>query len=135
MVLPERADLLDQRIGDLAQVSGIAGEGPVLIDVLGIPGAGGDVPFPTIAAENVLARPRGPAARCRPERRPGRLPAGLQLGDHIVDERQLAFRQVGGLRCPVVHLHIDVIVVIGRPGRPIAVIPQPLQVGGQAARS
>ena len=133
VVLPEGADLLDQRIGDLAQVGGIAGEGPVLVEVLGVPGAGRDVPFPAVAAEDVLAGARGPAARGRPERRPGRPPAGFELGDHVVDQRQLALREVGGLGRPVVHLQVDVVVVVAGPGRPVAVIPQPLQVGGQAA--
>ncbi len=75
---------------------------------------------------------RDPAARA--VHRPCGACAGLgDLADHL-DERRDAFGEVGRMRRPIVHLGIDVDRVFGAPGRLQALVPQPLQRRGLAAR-
>ena len=66
---------------------------------------------------------------------PGRACTGLHQRAHEVEQRLLAFGQVGGTSRPVVHLDVDVVVIVNAP-RPVhVVVPQALQVGGQIART
>ena len=134
MVFPVFADFLDDGIGGLGQVIVVLGERPVLEDMLGIPGAGRDVPFPAIAAKDVLAGAGGPAAGLFAEGLAGGDAAGFLGGDDEIDQRHVAFGEVGRFGTPVVHLDIDVVVVVAGPGWRVAVVPQALQVGRQAAR-
>ena len=73
MVLPVLADFLDHRIALFPQEPLVLGEGEMFGHVLGVPGAGRDVPFPAVAAENALAGAGGPAPRLATE--------GLPRGD------------------------------------------------------
>ena len=67
MVLPVLADLLDHRIALFPQEPLVLREGVVFGHVVGVPGAGGDVPLPAVAAENALAGAGGPAAGLSPK--------------------------------------------------------------------
>src|SRR5215831_6121569 len=90
----------------LSQIHLVLGEGPVLEQVLGVPGAGRNVPFPTVAAENVLTGAGGPAARLFAKGLARGNATGF-LGDHNeVDQRKMAFGQVSGFGAPVIHLDV-----------------------------
>ena len=58
---------------------------------------------------------------------PGRSHAGFTI--NIIKERTVQFREVGRLCRPVIHLHIDIGMDIGVPGRRVAVVPDSLQIG------
>ncbi|OPZ66351.1 MAG: hypothetical protein BWY83_02903 [bacterium ADurb.Bin478] len=123
-----------QRIAAHPQKDGIAGERIVLPYMLTQPGRahGPDAPdavrrcgktpnvgqmmhHPSIAA---IMHARGHSA-------------GFHQRLDIIHQRQSAFREMGGLRRPIVHLQIDIGMIIGIPRRRHGFIPLALQVGGQ----
>ena len=57
---------------------------------------------------------------------------GRQRVDEV-KERLVAFRQVGHLRRPVIHLGVDVERPVGAPRRTHGVVPDPLQIRREAA--
>ncbi len=59
--------------------------------------------------------------------------SGLAQGIDQVKQGQMALGQVGGLRVPVVHLHVNVEVVIAIPRGLQALGPHALQVRGQVS--
>ena len=121
--------------GHLGQEALVPREAPVLHQVRREPGA----PLMPEAPERLY--------RARPRRRPqvgrmGRDPAAhaeglagadgpaLREAPEEVEQRQVALRQAGHLRRPVVHLQVDVEVVVRVPRRREVVVPQALQVCG-----
>ena len=83
-----------------------------------------------------MAKPRvviAPADVLNSRRSGGRLAPRPEAGCRPDRKAACALGQVGRLGGPVVHLDVDVRVVIGMPRRIVAVVPQPLQIGRQAA--
>ena len=111
----------------------IEGEAVVLPQMAAIPGIGHEVVVApqTHAAEDVVLCEAGPSVLHASKLCGGTLPV-VASGhiDDVVDEGQMQLAQVGGLGWPIVHLHVDVGMDIGVPGRLTAVVPYTLQVAG-----
>jgi len=68
----------------------------------------------------------------RPESLAGGDAAGLGLGGDVVDQWHMALGKIGGFHRPVIHLDVDVVVIVGGPCGLVALVPEALEVGGQA---
>jgi len=134
-VFPILANLLDNRIGYGTQVGVVLCKGPVLKEMLRIPGTGGNIPLPPVTAKDTLTCASCPSAGLRSKRLTGGNTARFKGCHHKVEQRGMALRQIGRLSCPIVHLHVNIVVIIACPGRFIAVVPEPLQIGGQPSRA
>ena len=139
MVFPEMADLLHQGIGLFFQILPVPGEGIMFPYVQGIPGIARNVPGPSVAAEDVLGGAHRPAAHRLSVLGIelfiglGGVPAAGSHGFHVINQRLVAFRKVGGFRAPVGHLDIDVVVIVAGPRRLHILVPKTLEVGGKGS--
>src|ERR1041385_5784132 len=107
-------------------------------EMAAVPGVGGLVPFPAEPAENVVrgsnrksAFGKSPIRRFQIRRGGGRFAPGRKLAFDEVEERKLTLGEICYFRRPIIHLDVDVGVVIRMPRWIVAVIPQPLEIGGQ----
>ena len=135
---PEFAYLLDDRIGDIFQINLIAAKLIVPPEMLTVPSIGGVVPLPAHAAGDVVRRADRPAARrargrLEFRRGLGGLAPGFKLASNQLQERLVAFSQVGWFGRPVVHLDVDIRMIVAMPGRIVAVVPKSLQIGRKSA--
>ena len=102
--------------------------------MLGVPSASGAIPLPKRDPTSVIHRSHRPATNIAVMRL-GDLSAYFANAVDIVDQRNMALSDIGGLHRPVIHLKVDVRMIVARPDREIAVVPHPLQVGRQSART
>ena len=106
----------------------------MLPQVSAIPGIGRTVDQPVRITEDIVLRVYGPSAAILfPCHLLPRASVLQSFGRHVGDERGIAFRKIGHLGRPIIHLHVDIAMVVALPCRIVHVVPQPLQVTGQLA--